>query len=189
MLPSGKTGWVPSGGIAEHKGFRSIAKGEGDAESISKKETEMIIAQAMKLVGVPYLWGGMSAKGVDCSGLVRISHLMNGILLPRNASQQIHCGERLKMPLDKSFWNDRSDEAKFKKEMVARIENLQRGDLVFFGTPAMEEGQKERITHVGIYLGNGKIIHASHLVRINSLIPGEKDYYENAHRLVGAIRL
>ena len=189
MLPSGKTGWVPSGGIAEHKGFRSIAKGEGDAESISKKETEMIIAQAMKLVGVPYLWGGMSAKGVDCSGLVRISHLMNGILLPRNASQQIHCGERLKMPLDKSFWNDRSDEAKFKKEMVARIENLQRGDLVFFGTPSMEEGQKERITHVGIYLGNGKIIHASHLVRINSLIPGEKDYYENAHRLVGAIRL
>lgn len=189
MLPSGRIGWIPSGCIAEHKGFRSIAKGEGDAESISEKETERIIAQAMKLVGVPYLWGGMSAKGVDCSGLVRISHLMNGILLPRNASQQIHCGERLKMPLDKSFWNDRSDEGKFKKEMVARIENLQRGDLVFFGTPAMEDGQKERITHVGIYLGNGKIIHASHLVRINSLIPGEKDYYENAHRLVGAIRL
>ena len=189
MLPSGKTGWVPSGGIAEHKGFRSIAKGQGDAESISKKETEMIIAQALKLVGVPYLWGGMSAKGVDCSGLVRISHLMNGILLPRNASQQIHCGERLKMPLDKSFWNDRSNTEAFKAEMAGRISGLKRGDLVFFGTPAMEEGQKDRVTHVGIYLGDGKIIHASHLVRINSLIPGEPDYYENAHRLVGAIRL
>ena len=189
MLPSGKTGWVPSGSIAEHKGFRSIAKGEGDAESISKKETEMIIAQAMKLVGVPYLWGGMSAKGVDCSGLVRISHLMNGILLPRNASQQIHCGERLKMPLDKSFWNDRSNTEAFKAEMAGRISGLKRGDLVFFGTPAMEEGQKDRVTHVGIYLGDGKIIHASHLVRINSLIPGEPDYYENAHRLLGAIRL
>jgi cell wall-associated NlpC family hydrolase len=114
---------------------------------------------------------------------------MNGILLPRNASQQIHCGDRVGMPIDKTFWNDRSDEAKFKKEMVARIENLQRGDLVFFGTPAMEEGQKDRVTHVGIYLGDGKIIHASHLVRINSLIPGEPDYYENAHRLLGAIRL
>lgn len=189
MLPSGKTGWVPSGSITTHKGFRSIAKGQGDAGSISEKETEKIIAQALKLVGVPYLWGGMSAKGVDCSGLVRISHLMNGILLPRNASQQIHCGERLKMPLDKSFWNDRSNTEAFKAEMAGRISGLKRGDLVFFGTPAMEEGQKDRVTHVGIYLGDGKIIHASHLVRINSLIPGEPDYYENAHRLLGAIRL
>ncbi len=189
MLPSGKTGWVRSGSIAGHNGFRSIAKGEGNADSISEKETEMIIAQALKLVGVPYLWGGMSAKGVDCSGLVRISHIMNGILLPRNASQQIHCGDRVEMKIDKSFWNDRSDDAAFKSEMTARTAMLKRGDLVFFGTPAMEEGQKDRVTHVGIYLGNGKIIHASHLVRINSLIPGDEDYYENAHRLLGAIRL
>ena len=189
MLPSGKTGWVRSDSIARHEGFRSIAKGEGNADSISEKETRDIIEQALKLVGVPYLWGGMSAKGVDCSGLVRISHLMNGILLPRNASQQIHCGDRVEMPLDKKFWNDRSDDAAFKAEMLSRISYIEKGDLVFFGTPAMKEGQKDRVTHVGIYLGNGKIIHASHLVRINSLIPGDADYYENAHRLLGAIRL
>lgn len=189
LLPSGKTGYVPSEQLRVHNGFRSIAKGEGDSESISKQETEAIIAQAIRLCGVPYLWGGMSAKGVDCSGLVRISHVMNGVLLPRNASQQIYCGERITMKIDRAFWEDRSDEAAFKEEMTRRIAGLERGDLVFFGTPATEDGKKDRVTHVGIYLGDGKIIHASHLVRINSLIPGSDDYYENAHRLLGAIRL
>ena len=164
MLPSGKTGFVPSKQLKLHNGFRSISMGEGSAESISSETTEAIIAQAEKLLGVPYLWGGMSAKGVDCSGLVRISHIMNGILLPRNASQQVKCGERVE------------------------LDNLQRGDLVFFGTPATDE-KPMRITHVGIYLGGNKIIHSSHRVRINSLIPGDEDYYENSHRLVAAIRL
>lgn len=164
MLPSGKTGFVPSKHLKIHKGFRSISMGEGSAESISSETTEAIIAQAEKLLGVPYLWGGMSAKGVDCSGLVRISHIMNGILLPRNASQQVKCGERVE------------------------LDNLQRGDLVFFGTPATDE-KPMRITHVGIYLGENKIIHSSHRVRITSLIPGDEDYYENSHRLVAAIRL
>ena len=46
-----------------------------------------------------------------------------------------------------------------------------------------------RISHVGIYLGDNHIIHSSHMVRINSLIPGDDDYYENAHKLVAARRL
>ena len=164
MLPSGKTGFVPSKQLKLHNGFRSISMGEGSAESISKETTEAIITQAEKLLGVPYLWGGMSAKGVDCSGLVRISHIMNGILLPRNASQQVKCGDRVE------------------------LDNLQRGDLVFFGTPATDQ-KPMKITHVGIYLGGNKIIHSSHRVRINSLIPGEEDYYENAWKLDAAIRL
>ena len=73
--------------------------------------------------------------------------------------------------------------------MLRRIKNLERGDLVFFGTPATEPGKKPRISHVGIYLGDGKIIHSSHMVRINSLIPGDEDYYENSWKLVGAVRL
>lgn len=164
MLPSGKTGYVPSKELKVHEGFRSIAMGEGNAESISPEVTEAIIAEAEKLVGVPYLWGGMSSKGVDCSGLVRICHIMNGILLPRNASQQIKCGDRVE------------------------LDELQRGDLVYFGTPATDD-KPMRVTHIGIYLGNGRIIHSSHRVRINSIIPGEKDYYENAHRLIAATRL
>lgn len=189
MLPSGRKGHVPTKELKPHYGFMSIAQGEGDAGSIDAQTTEAIIAQAEKLLGSPYLWGGMSAKGVDCSGLVRISHIMNGILLPRNASQQINCGDRVPMPVNPRFWDDRSDAQAFKEEMLARVQNLRRGDLVFFGTPASEPGKKPRITHVGIYIGEGRIIHSSHMVRINSLIPGEADYYENAHRLIAAIRL
>ena len=179
MLPSGRKGYVPAKELKPHTGFVSIAQGEGSAESISPETTEAIIAEAQKLLGVPYLWGGMSAKGVDCSGLVRISHIMNGILLPRNASQQVKCGDRVEVP--RQARNDR-------EAALEATANLERGDLVFFGTPATDE-KPMRITHVGIYLGEGKIIHSSHMVRINSLIPGEEDYYENAWKMVAAVRL
>ena len=186
MLPTGKTGFVPSKLLKIHDGFRSIAMGEGSQDSISPDTTEAIIAQAEMLLGVPYLWGGMSAKGVDCSGLVRISHIMNDILLPRNASQQVNCGTEIIVPRPDI---EGKSEAEIKAGYNSRlaetaIKNLQRGDLVFFGNT-----QTRRITPVGIYIGQGKIIHSSHRVRINSLIPGEADYYENAHRLIAAIRL
>ena len=192
ILPSGREGFVPSGQLKPHNGFISIAQGEGSAESVDAETAEAIIAEAEKLLGSPYLWGGMSAKGVDCSGLVRISFLMNGILLPRNASQQINCGDRIPMEIDRSFWDEsvrKSDREALKKEMEKRIMNLERGDLVFFGTPASTPEGKDRITHVGIYLGNGNIIHSSHMVRHNSLIPDNEEYYENSWRLLGAIRL
>ena len=173
MLPSGKVGWVKSSQLKAHDSFRSIAKGEGNSESISDELMEKIIAQALTLKGVPYLWGGMTPKGVDCSGLVRWSFLMNGVLLPRNASQMVHCG----------------DEVALTGEYGSLcIENLKRGDLVFFGTPATSE-KPRRVTHVGIYIGEGRIIHSSHMVRVNSLNPSESDYYENAHRLIAARRL
>ena len=175
ILPSGQTGWVKSDQIRPHEGFRSIAMGEGNAESISDRQMEKIIATAFRLKGVPYLWGGMTPKGVDCSGLVRWSFLMNGILLPRNASQIISCGEEVPLTLPQDG-------------NTPGIDNLQRGDFVFFGAPAID-GAKQRVTHIGIYIGNNRIIHSSHLVRVNSLIPGDEDYYENAHKLIAARRL
>lgn len=206
LLPSGRKGYIQTEECKPHYGFLSIAQGEGSSESINTETTEAIIAEAQKLLGVPYLWGGMSAKGVDCSGLVRISHIMNGIVLPRNASQQINCGDRIPMEIDTQWWeiltspkahqDDRKIsehqgdwEDSLKEEMIRRTKDLERGDLVFFGTPATEPGKKPRISHVGIYLGDGKIIHSSHMVRINSLIPGDEDYYENSWKLVGAVRL
>ena len=164
LLPSGKEGWVESKNIKVHDSFLSIAKGEGNADSISDEKMESIITTALKLKGTPYFWGGMTPKGVDCSGLVRWSCLMNGILLPRNASQMVHCGDEVS------------------------LDQLQRGDLVFFGTPA-QDGKPRRVTHVGIYIGDGRIIHSSHLVRVNSLDPSQPDYYENAHKLIAARRL
>ena len=111
---------------------------------------------------------------------------MNGIVLPRNASQQINCGERIEMEIKSTEGISEED---LRKEMLRRIQNLERGDLVFFGTPPAEPGKKPRVTHVGIYLGDGMMIHSSHMVRINSLIPGNEDYYENSWRLLGAVRL
>ena len=164
LLPSGKEGWVSSAQVKPHDGFFSIAKGEGDAQTLTDRQMEDIIAKAFTLKGVPYLWGGMTPKGVDCSGLVRWSFIMNGIVIPRNASQIIYCGDEVS------------------------LDAMQRGDLVFFGTPA-KDGKPQRVTHIGIYLGDGRIIHSSHLVRVNSLNPEDADYYENAHRLIAARRL
>ena len=190
MLPSGKKGFIPNQELKDFDGFRTISKGEGNSDSVSEAETDKFISSALSLLGSPYLWGGMTPKGVDCSGLVRWSYLMNGILLPRNASQMIFCGDPVEMRYDISFWDEskRTDSDAFLAEMKGRIANLKRGDLVFFGTPA-NAGQRQKVTHVGIYLGDGKMIHSSHLVRINSLLPSDDEFYENSYRLLGAVRL
>ena len=174
MLPDGRKGWTPAANLAD---FAKWAERQ-------KITAENIVNTAMQFEGTPYLWGGASSKGLDCSGLVRLTFFMNGHLLPRNASQQVKNGREIIMECDHSIAPD-SD--KLYQEMQKRVKNLQPGDLVFFGSPETLM-KKERITHVGIYIGGGKIIHASHKVRINSLIPGQKDYYENSHRLLKARR-
>ena len=174
MLPDGRKGWTPA---ADLKPFAEWAGKQ-------KLTAENIVNTAMQFEGTPYLWGGASSKGLDCSGLVRLTFMMNGHLLPRNASQQVNHGREIIMECDHSVTPD-SD--KLYQEMLKRTKNLQPGDLVFFGSPETF-WSKEKITHVGIYIGNGRIIHASHKVRVNSLIPGEKDYYENSHRLLKARR-
>ncbi len=93
-------------------------------------------------MGSPYLWGGLSPKGMDCSGLVRIAYAAQGRLLARDASQQIHLG--VEVPAD----------------------SLQAGDLLFVGDP-----KTGRITHVAIYDRDGEFVHSSQLVRRNSLDP------------------
>lgn len=174
MLPDGRKGWTPA---TDLKPFAEWAGKQ-------KLTAENIVNTAMQFEGTPYLWGGASSKGLDCSGLVRLTFMMNGHLLPRNASQQVNHGREIIMECDHSITPD-SD--KLYQEMLKRTKNLQPGDLVFFGSPETF-WSKEKITHVGIYIGNGRIIHASHKVRVNSLIPGEKDYYENSHRLLKARR-
>lgn len=175
MLPDGRTGWTLKTDVNEFAQW-----------AVKQKITEeTIVSTALQFTGTPYLWGGASSKGLDCSGLVRMTFFMNGHLLPRNASQQVNYGREIIMECDHSI-DAGSD--KLYREMLERTKNLKPGDLVFFGSPETLLS-KEKITHVGIYIGNGKIIHASHKVRINSLIPGEKDYYENSHRLLKARRM
>lgn len=100
----------------------------------------LMIANAKQLLEVPYLWGGRTVMGIDCSGFVQVCARTAGLLLPRDASQQAQCGE-----------------------MVYFLQETQPGDLAFFGN---EEGH---ITHVGIIIGNEQIIHASGKVRIDYL--------------------
>jgi cell wall-associated NlpC family hydrolase len=128
-----------------------------------------LVETSKKMMGLPYLWGGTSWKGVDCSGFTRTIYLMNGMLLPRDASQQVHVGK----PIDTS----------------TNYDNLQLGDLLFFGRPATSSS-KERVVHVGMWIGNGQFIHSSGMVRISSFNPTDEHFDEyNLDRFLRAKRM
>ena len=101
---------------------------------------KLLIEQALKYFNAPYLWGGRSPLGIDCSGFSQIIYKMVGVAIPRDATQQVHCGTAL------SF-----------------LEEARPGDLAFFDN---EDGQ---IVHVGIIWEKRKIIHASGKVRIDNI--------------------
>lgn len=103
---------------------------------------------ARRMMGSSYLWGGTSTKATDCSGLVKVSYFSNGIILQRDASQQALTGRKI------ADWHD-----------------AQLCDLLFFGNSATG-----RVTHVGLYLRDGKYIHCSGQVKINDLNPEAPDY-------------
>lgn len=104
------------------------------------KKREAIVAQGLKLLSIPYLWGGRSSGGFDCSGLVQNLYRQVGMEIPRDASIQSTQGKTL------SF-----------------IAEAKPGDLAFFDN---EEG---KITHVGMIAEKGKVLHASGKVKIDEL--------------------
>ncbi len=125
---------------------------------------------AKSMDGFPYLWGGTSSKGMDCSGFTKMVYLMNGFVIPRDASQQVNAGKVVDKNLDFS--------------------DLQKGDLLFFGKKATKK-KKQRVTHVGIWLGNDKMefIHASGNVHLSSMDENQPHYDEfNKNRYLGSRR-
>ncbi|MBN3582127.1 C40 family peptidase [Algoriphagus aestuarii] len=118
---------------------------------------EKLISTAKQMLGVPYLWGGTSIKGVDCSGFTKTIYYLNGQVIPRDASQQVNEGEEV--DIDKNW------------------ENLEVGDLLFFGEKATED-KKERVVHVGMWIGNNEFIHSRGRVRISSFDPNSPNFDE-----------
>jgi len=134
-----------------------------------KITADSIINTGMTFMGIPYMWGGMSAKAMDCSGFVKMVMFLNGIILPRDASQMAYVGERI--------------------DISNGFDNLKPGDLLFFGRKATAE-QKERVIHVAIYIGNQKFIHSQGYVHISSFNPDDKDFDQyNLNRLLSAGRI
>ncbi len=115
-----------------------------------------LVSTSKKLMGLPYLWGGTSFKGVDCSGFTKTVYFLNGVQLPRDASQQVHSGELVDTTKD---WS-----------------KLRPGDLLFFGT--VNEDGSEKVVHVAMWLGNNQFIHSSNFVMVNSVDPSSEHYDE-----------
>lgn len=159
QFPDGRIGYVPAKDVEYQD--RYIAQHKPTAEGIERI--------AMKMVGFPYLWGGTSTKGVDCSGFTKTVFRMNDIRLPRDASQQVYVGKEV--------------------DPGPNFENLRMGDLLFFGRKA-ENGKPAKIVHVAIYLGGGYFIQSADRVQINSLVKSDTAFDEfELHRFVMARRI
>ncbi len=143
--PDGREGFVPKNEVQLFSDWLKKIKATQSS----------IVETAERFNGVPYLWGGTSAKAFDCSGFTKTVYFLNGIILPRDASQQAFVGE---------FVDDKVTSDKFEP-----------GDLLFFGKKA-KGGKKAKVTHVGIYIGNGKYIHEAGMVKINSFNKSDKNF-------------
>lgn len=168
LLPSGRKAYVRANDLADFTVWANTRKAT----------PENIVSTALGFTGTPYMWGGTSPKSFDCSGLTRTVYFLNGVLLPRNASQQIFTGKVVDINELKSG---------IASGHVTSYGELRPGDLLFFGR--IRPDGKESITHVGLYIGDGRLIHSSHLVRINSLDPAAPDYYTGSTRLLHARRI
>jgi cell wall-associated NlpC family hydrolase len=134
----------------DHPSTKPAAKGDRDMGAIAARTAE-------RFVGIPYRWGGENVvDGMDCSGFVRAVYNLCGLSIPRTSRDQFKAGES-----------------------VAK-EDLQDGDLVFFGS------SEDSINHVGIYVGNGRFVHAPRRGEEIRVTAVDESYFEK--RFVGARR-
>jgi SH3-like domain-containing protein len=145
QLPDGRTGYVPIAHAVPYERW----KNSRSTDDLS------LINTAKQMMGSPYLWGGTSPKGMDCSGFTKTIYFLNGKVIPRDASQQILEGELV--------------------DTEKNWEDLEVGDLLFFGVPATAD-TKERVVHVGMWIGENRFIHSRGRVRISSFDPDDENF-------------
>jgi SH3-like domain-containing protein len=150
-LPDGQTGFIEKKIIVDN-----------DAQNKLRPTSENIVSTSKKFLGIPYLWGGNSAKGFDCSGFVQTVFRLLNVKLPRDAQEMASIGEEI--PIEDSF------------------QNLKTGDLLFFGMTI------HRITHVAIFLNDRMFIHAEGLVKINSLDENHPQFNESRRKTLLKVR-
>ena len=150
-LPGGASGWLARGTVSIRR----------SSEAYPRSPVSVITTYARAFIGVPYLWGGTSYQGIDCSGFVQLCYRMGGYIIPRDADQQY---EALPHSIEQH--------------------TMQEGDLLFFGHPsithvAMALNQKEFIHAEG---------HEFNRVVINSLDPADEHYNKRLHELIYGLK-
>jgi hypothetical protein len=121
-VDANRSGWMPAGQL------RAIA----DLPQTAEARRALLLEDAARMVGTPYLWGGLSGHGIDCSGLSFLLHRWIGLRIPRDADMQHAAARAVEPPFEP-------------------------GDLLFFAEP----GVKPHVSHVGVSLGGWSMMHAS----------------------------
>lgn len=178
--------------IGEENGFTKVGFPDGREAYISNGQAkdyaawlkrplpnaDAILNTAQTLIGVPYLWGGTSIKGVDCSGFTKTAYFLNGVIIPRDASQQALVGEQLDVLENDSISVEKC------------LKNLKAGDLMFFSAAKRRGVNGGRVSHTAIYMGDGQFIQSAGMVKISSILPTAANYDEyQTKTLVGARRI
>ena len=151
---NGKTGYVKSSYLQSSKPASNSSSSSSSSTSVSKSASA-VISYAKSQLGKPYVWGAQGPNSFDCSGFTYyVFKNKAGITLPRTSSEQSKYGTYVKKS------------------------NLRAGDLVFFDTNGSNNGA---VSHVGLYIGDGKIIHASYSQKKIAIADFNSSYYQNAY--------
>ncbi|MGM0588147.1 MAG: NlpC/P60 family protein [Bacteroidota bacterium] len=154
LIPFG--GWILESGSSTNIRFAGC---NYPTQQFSLQKAKHPLETALNLRGTPYLWGGRSDVGLDCSGFMQLVSQQHGLSCPRDASQQIALGEN-----------------------ITELSSAQPGDWIFFNV------QGTGISHVGWYLGDGLLLHASGQVKIQRIATCEKKRFNDLFEMNSTLK-